>query len=97
MRASKARSISEADVVWRNWQLGEGARPGGDEASSTRRRNKEKFERRREERLCFKRSRGSVTSVNALTTVTGPASETSLRVKIKGKLNTRVWRNWQTR
>ena len=28
---------------------------------------------------------GSVTSVNALTTVTSPASETLLRVKIKGK------------
>ena len=32
--------------VWRNWQLGEGARPVGDEATSTRRKNKERRDRR---------------------------------------------------
>ena len=29
--------------------------------------------------------------------VKSTASETTLRVKIKGKFNMRVWRNWQTR
>ena len=45
MRANEVRSIGKADWVWRNWQLGERAHPVGEKASSTRRRNKENFER----------------------------------------------------
>ena len=52
--------------VWRNWQLGERARPVGDKASLTRRRSKENFERERERRLCFKRSRGRGCRTNNL-------------------------------
>ena len=40
--------------VWRNWQLGERARPVGDEASSTRRSNNEYRECERVRRLCCK-------------------------------------------
>ena len=52
-----ARAKTEMQV-WRNWQLGERARPVGDAASSTRRQNKESRDLSRADRLCFEPYRG---------------------------------------
>ena len=48
-RKTKNQQTKFNSRVWRNWQLGERARPGGDEASSTRRSNNEYRERRASE------------------------------------------------